>query len=61
MTIRCAAEEYGIPRSTLVYRASGRVIPGTKSGASTYLSPEEEEDLVQFLIGNTEIGYPKSV
>ena len=61
MTIRRAAEEYGIPRSTLVYRASGRVIPGTKSGAPTYLSPEEEEDLVQFLIGNTEIGYPKSV
>ena len=61
MTIRRAAEEYGVPRSTLGDRASGRVVIGTKSGASTYLSPEEKEELVQFLIGSADIGYPKSV
>ena len=61
MTIRRAAEEYGVPRSTLGDRASGGVVPGTKSGAPTYLSPEEEEELVQFLIGSADIGYPKSV
>ena len=61
MTIRRAAEEYGVPRSTLGDRASGRVVPGTKSGAPTYLSPEEEEELVHFLIGSAEIGYPKLV
>ena len=61
MTIRRAAEEYGVPRSTLGDRASGRVICGAKSGAPTYLSPEEEEELVQFLVGSAEIGYPKSV
>ena len=61
MTIRHAAEEYGVPRSTLGDRASGCVVPGSKSGAPTYLSPEKEEELVQFLIGSAEIGYPKSV
>ena len=33
MSIRRAAEEYGVPRSTLHDRVTGRVIPGTKSGA----------------------------
>ena len=61
MTVIRAALEYGIPRSTLRVRASGRVVPGSKSGAPTYLSPEEEEELVHFLIGSAEIGYPKSV
>ena len=49
-----------VPRSTLGDCASGRVVPRTKSGAPTYLSPEEKE-LVQFLIGSADIGYPKSV
>ena len=60
MTIRHAAEKYSVPRSTLGDCASGRVVPRTKSGAPTYLSPEEKE-LVQFLIGSADIGYPKSV
>ena len=58
MTVRCAAEEYGVPRSTLGDSASGRVVSGTKSGAPIYLSPEEEEELVQFVIGSADIGYP---
>ena len=61
MTVTRAALEYGISRSTLGDRASGRVVPGSKSGAPTYLSPVEEEELVHFLIGGAEIGYPKSV
>ena len=39
MTIRCATEDYGVPRSTLGDCASGCVVPGTKIGAPTYLSP----------------------
>ena len=50
MRTRRTAEEYGVPRSTLGGRTLGRVIPGAKSGAPTYLSPEEEEELVQFLM-----------
>ena len=59
MTIRCAAEDYSILRSTLGEHASGHVVLiGTKSGALIYLSPEEEEELVQFLIQSADIGYP---
>ena len=61
MTIRCTAKEYGVPRSTLGDCALGCEVPGTKSGAQTYLSPENEEELVQFLMGSVDIGYPKSV
>ena len=38
MTIRRAAEEYGIPRSTLGDHASGCVVPGTKCAWCTNLS-----------------------
>ena len=44
-TIRHAALEYGIPRSTLGNRISGHVA----------------QELVHFLIGSVEIGYPKSM
>ena len=55
--IRCAAEEYDVPWSTLGNRISGCVIPGTNSGLSKYLSTQEEE-LVQFLLDCASIGYP---
>ncbi len=38
----------------------GKVLPGTKSGAPTILTEEEEEDLVSYIIECFEIGYPKS-
>ena len=57
-SIRHAAEEYDVPRSTLADRISGRVVPGTNSGPSKYLSTEEEDELVQFLLDCASIGYP---
>ena len=48
ISVRRAAVEYSVPRSTLGDRISGRVLPGAVSGRSRYLSPEEEEDLVSF-------------
>ena len=42
MSVRGAAEYYGVAKSTLGDRISGRVLPGAKSGPSTYLTFEEE-------------------
>ena len=50
-SVRRAAEEYGVPRSTLGDRVSGRVCHGAVSGPPRYLSEEEEEELVRFLLG----------
>lgn len=61
MSVRAAAELYGIPKSTLGDRISGRVLPGTASGAVRYLADSEEEELAEFIIGCASIGYPKTV
>ena len=53
-----ASEKYGIPRSTLHDHISGKVEHGSKPGRGSYLSPEEEEELVSFLIKCARIGYP---
>ena len=53
-----AADQYGVPRTTLKDRLSGR--HGSKSGLQPYLSYEEEEELVSFLFKSAEIGYPKT-
>ena len=41
-SIRKAALEYNIPRSSLADRVSGCTIPGTKSGPPRYLNTSEE-------------------
>ena len=61
MSVRAAAELYGIPKSTLGDRVSGRVLPGTASGAVRYLADSEEEELAEFIVGCASIGYPKTV
>ena len=60
MTIRQAAVVYGVPKSTLGDRISGRVTEGATSGPQTYLEPEEEKELVDFLLKSCDIGYAKS-
>ena len=59
-SIREAAFQFGVPKSTLGDRASGRVLSGATSGPATYLNSSEEEELVQFHLGCAEIGYSKS-
>jgi len=61
LTLRRAALEYGVPKSTLHDRISGRVVPGCRGGAPRYLEDEEEEELVKWLEGCSKIGYAKSV
>jgi transposase-like protein len=43
MAIKRAAEEHGVPPSTLRDRISGRVVHGTKPGPRPYLSLDEEK------------------
>ena len=59
-SIRKAAEEHGIPRSTLHDRITGKVMPGSKSGPRKYLSTMEEEELVSFLAKCSSVGYGKT-
>ena len=61
MSVRRAAVEYGVPKSTLHDRVSGKVLPGSVGGAPRYLEDEEEEELVKWLKGCAEVGYAKSV
>ena len=58
ISIRKAAEMYGVPRSTLHDHVSGKIAYGAKSGPSPYLTTEEEEELASFLIQTAKIGYP---
>lgn len=58
MGVNRAADQYGIPRSTLKDRVSAR--HGTKSGPQPYLSYEEEQELARYLVKCAEIGYPKT-
>jgi len=61
MSVRRAAVEYDIPSSTLHDHISGKVSAGAVSGAPRYLDEEEEKELVDFLLGCAEVGYPKTV
>ena len=60
-----AAEEHGVPVSTLCDRISGRVIHGrvihaTKPGPRPYLSSTEETELSSFLKSCSDIGYGRT-
>ena len=51
---------YGVPKSTLHDRISGRVQHGTKRGPPPYLNPIEEQELAGHLITVAKIGYGKT-
>ena len=61
LTVRHAALENNIPKSTLHDRLSGKVLPGAVGGAPRYLDDKEEEELVWWLEGCAEVGCAKSV
>ncbi len=60
MGINMAAIAHGVPRTTLKDRLSGRVIRGTKMGPKSYLTREEEKELVDFLVNCSKMGYGKT-
>lgn len=60
MSIRRAAESFAVPRSTLQDRISGRTTFGVKRGPPRYLTYEEEDELICYLLGCAKMGYAKS-
>ncbi|XP_022084053.1 uncharacterized protein LOC110975677 [Acanthaster planci] len=57
MTIRKAAEKWGVKRSTLADRVSGRVELGRRSGPPSILSRAEEQMLTEWIISMAQRGY----
>jgi len=61
LSVRRAALQYDVPKSTLHDRVTGKVLPGAVGGPPRYLTDEEEEELVRWLEGCAEVGCAKSV
>ena len=59
-SVRRAAEEYNVPKSTLGDRITGKVLPGAHSGPPRLLTDQEEEHLATFLLQCASVGYPRS-
>lgn len=59
-SVRRAATEYNVPKSTLGDRVSGRVLPGARSGPGRLLTEQEEDKLVSFLLQCASVGYPRT-
>ena len=55
-----AALIHGMPPSTLKDRMSGRVLHGSKPGPVPYLAPEEEDELIGYLLKASQLGYGKT-
>ncbi len=60
MSIRQAAETFSVPKSTLCDRVSGKTKFGSHSGPERYLSDEEEDQLVRFILGASSMGYART-
>ena len=58
LTVSQAAVAYSVPRKSLDDRINGRVAHGTKPGANTVLTVEEEKALCTYLIYMAERGFP---
>ena len=59
-TYRRAELEYGVPKSTIRDRISGRTLPGATSGPERYLTEEEEKELTHFIKECAKVGYAKT-
>ena len=56
MGVNRAVLEFGVPCTTLKDRIAGRVVNGTSIGPKTYLTHEEEQELVDFLFKCSKMG-----
>lgn len=57
-TVRQAAKEFGVPKSSLGDRVSGRVAPGSRSGPAQLITSADEELLVEFSLYMSSHGFP---
>ena len=60
MGVNKAAEQFDVPRTTLKDRISGRVKHGAKPGPPGFLTPEEDQELVDFLVECCKMGNGKT-
>ena len=56
-----AAKLYGIPKSTLHDRISGKVTHGQKPGPKRYFTPAEQNDMADFLVDVAKAGCGKTI
>ena len=56
MGVNKTAEQFDMPRTTLKDRISGRVKHGAKPGPPGFLTPEEDQELVDFLVECCKMG-----
>ena len=59
-TYRRAELEFGVPKSTIRDRISGKTLPGATSGPERYLTDTEEQELVHFIKECAKVGYAKT-
>ncbi|XP_077402175.1 uncharacterized protein LOC144035934 [Vanacampus margaritifer] len=57
-TVRKAAKEFGVPKSSLGDRVSGRVTPGSRSGPAQLIPSSDEKLLVEFSLYMSKHGFP---
>lgn len=57
-TVRQAAKEFGVPKSSLGDRVSGRVAPGSRSGPADLITSADEELLVELSLHLARHGFP---
>lgn len=57
-TVRQAAKEFGVPKSSLGDRVSGRVTPGSRSGPARLITSADEKLLVEFSLYMSKHGFP---
>jgi len=55
-----AVLECEVPPTTLKDRVTGRVAPGCKMGQKSYLTDNEEKELVKFVTDCAKMGYGKT-
>ncbi|XP_076025081.1 uncharacterized protein LOC143014944 [Genypterus blacodes] len=57
-TVRQAAKQFGVPKSSLGDRVSGRVTPGSRSGPAQLIASADEDRLVEFSLYMSKHGFP---
>ncbi|KAF0705721.1 Jerky-like, partial [Aphis craccivora] len=53
-----AAAQYGIPKSTLSMKLSGKTPPNRKMSPSSFLTVEEENKIKSWVLNNAKLGFP---
>ena len=58
LNLRQAAQEFGVPKTSLSDRVSGRVSSDCVPGQRTLLTPADEDSLVEYLLYSSSHGFP---